>query len=156
MTGHFFLCAAQLLFIARNLERVGDHAECGQWVAAPHPLAHRGVAASDDQEVAARLIQEADLIALPVVDSEDRLVGIITVDDAMEIIEAEDTEDISRAAGGVEPLDRPYMAASVLHLARKRAVWLLVLIIAAALTVSRRGTRSAFPTSDELQRILAS
>ncbi|HVL97969.1 MAG TPA: magnesium transporter [Egibacteraceae bacterium] len=94
------------------------------------------VRVDDDQEVAARLIQEADLIALPVVDSEDRLVGIITVDDAMEIIEAEDTEDISRAAGGVEPLDRPYMAASVLYLARKRAVWLLVLIVAAALTVS--------------------
>jgi magnesium transporter len=90
----------------------------------------------DDQEVAARLIQEADLIALPVVDSEDRLVGIITVDDAMEIIEAEETEDIYRAAGGVEPLHRPYMAASVMQLARKRAVWLLVLILAAALTVS--------------------
>jgi magnesium transporter len=88
-----------------------------------------------DQEVAARLIQEADLVALPVLDTEDRLVGIIAVDDALEILEAEETEDILRA-GGVEPLDRPYMAASVLFLARKRAVWLLVLILAAVLTVN--------------------
>jgi magnesium transporter len=93
------------------------------------------VTVDEDQEVAARLIQEADLVALPVVDSEGRLVGIITVDDAMEIIEAEETEDISRT-GGTEPLERPYMAAGVLFLARKRAVWLLVLIVAAALTVN--------------------
>lgn len=88
-----------------------------------------------DQEVAARLMQEADLVALPVLDREDRLVGVITVDDAMEILEAEETEDIMRS-GASEPLDRPYLAASVLFLARKRAVWLLVLILAAALTVN--------------------
>jgi magnesium transporter len=88
-----------------------------------------------DQEVAARLMQEADLVSLPVLDTEDRLVGMLAVDDAMEILEAEETEDISRA-GGTEPLDRPYMAASAFHLARKRAVWLLVLILAAALTVN--------------------
>lgn len=93
------------------------------------------VRAEEDQEVAARLMQEADLVALPVVDRENRLVGIITVDDAMEILEAEETEDISRI-GGAEPLERAYMSASVLFLARKRAVWLLVLIVAAALTVN--------------------
>ncbi len=93
------------------------------------------VRADEDQEVAARLMREADLVALPVVDREDRLVGIITVDDAMAILEAEETEDISRI-GGVEPLERAYMSASVLGLARKRAVWLLVLIVAAALTVN--------------------
>lgn len=93
------------------------------------------VRATDDQEVAARLIQEADLVALPVVDREDRLVGLVTVDDAMEVLEEEETEDISRA-GGAEPLDRPYLAASVAQLARKRVVWLLVLIAAAALTVN--------------------
>jgi magnesium transporter len=94
------------------------------------------VRVDDDQEVAARLMQEADLVALPVLDTEDRLVGVLTVDDAMEIIEAEETEDISRAAGGVEPLQVPYLAAGVLDLARKRAVWLLVLIAAAVLTVN--------------------
>jgi magnesium transporter len=93
------------------------------------------VRVDDDQEVAARLMQEADLVALPVVDTEDRLVGVLTVDDAMEIIEAEETEDIARA-GGSEPLDVPYIEASAFHLARKRATWLLVLIVAAASTVT--------------------
>jgi magnesium transporter len=93
------------------------------------------VRVDDDQEVAARLMQEADLVALPVLDTEDRLVGVLTVDDAMEIIEAEETEDIHRAAA-VEPLPIPYMDAGVLLLARKRAVWLLVLIAAAVMTVN--------------------
>jgi magnesium transporter len=93
------------------------------------------VRVDEDQEVAARLMQEADLVALPVLDTEDRLVGVLTVDDAMEIIEAEETEDIART-GGSEPLDVPYIEASAFHLARKRAVWLLVLIIAAASTVT--------------------
>ena len=93
------------------------------------------VRVDEDQEVAARLMQEADLVALPVVDTEDRLVGVLTVDDAMEIIEEEETEDISRA-GGVEPLGMPYLEASVLLLARKRAVWLLLLGVAAVATVT--------------------
>jgi magnesium transporter len=93
------------------------------------------VRADEDQETAARLVRDAGLIALPVVDSEDRLVGVITVDDAMEVIEAEETEDLA-FHGGSQPLNRPYMAASVFFLARKRAVWLLVLILAAALTVN--------------------
>jgi magnesium transporter len=93
------------------------------------------VHAHDDQEAAARLMQEADVLALPVLDSEERLVGVITVDDAMEVIEAEETED--RALHGATlPLGRPYLAVSVLGLARSRAIWLLVLILAAALTVN--------------------
>jgi magnesium transporter len=89
----------------------------------------------EDREIAARLMQEADLVALPVVDTEDRLVGVVTVDDAMEVLELEETEDIHRA-GGVEPLTVPYMVAGVLQLARKRATWLLILIIAAGATVN--------------------
>jgi magnesium transporter len=88
-----------------------------------------------DQEVAARLIQEADLLALPVVDTEGRLVGIITVDDAMRILEEEQTEDVARA-GGAEPLEHPYLSVSVLGLARSRVVWLMILIVAATLTVN--------------------
>ncbi|THV38735.1 magnesium transporter [Glycomyces buryatensis] len=88
-----------------------------------------------DQEQAARLIQEANLNALPVVDHDDRLVGLITFDDAMEILEAEDTEDATRA-GAAEPLERPYLAAGVFMLARKRALWLLMLGFAGILTVS--------------------
>jgi magnesium transporter len=92
------------------------------------------VRVDEDQEKAARLVQEADLIALPVVDREDRLVGLITVDDAMEIVEEEDTEDFSRA-GGSEPLEQPYLSASVFQLARKRAPWLLLLGTALTMTV---------------------
>jgi magnesium transporter len=89
----------------------------------------------DDQEVAARLIGDANLLALPVVDSEGRLVGIITVDDAIAILEEEETEDIART-GGAEPVGRPYLTVSVLRLARSRIVWLFLLIIAAGLTVN--------------------
>ncbi|MGP9723598.1 magnesium transporter [Corynebacterium sp. AOP40-9SA-29] len=93
------------------------------------------VNATEDQEVAARLVQEADLLALPVVDGEGRFLGVITVDDAMEILEQEVTEDVYRA-GGSEPLKQPYLSATVFDLARKRGVWLLVLILTAVLTVN--------------------
>src|SRR5690606_6908399 len=72
------------------------------------------VRADEEQERAARLIQEADLIALPVVDRENRLLGMITVDDAMEIVEEEDTEDFARS-GGSEPLELPYLSRSEEH-----------------------------------------
>jgi len=88
-----------------------------------------------DQEQAARLIREADLLALPIVDSEDRLVGVVTFDDAMEVLEEEETEDVARF-GGAEPLRRPYLATSVMQIARSRVIWLLVLIVAATLTVN--------------------
>jgi magnesium transporter len=96
--------------------------------------AHR-VRVDTDQEVAARLMQEADLLVLPVVDREDRLVGVITVDDAMEVLEAEATED-QALTGGAEPLGRPYLSVSMLGLARSRALWVLALIVAAVLTVN--------------------
>jgi magnesium transporter len=86
-----------------------------------------------DQEVAARLMQEADLIALPVVDFEDRLVGVITVDDAMEILEEEESEDIARG-GGSNPLDRPYLANPVWRVVRARLPWLAILMVPATLT----------------------
>ncbi len=89
----------------------------------------------EDQEKVARLIQDADLLGLPIVDTEDRLVGIVTVDDAMQILEEEETEDVARA-GGAEPLAHPYLSVSVLGIARTRIVWLLVLIVAATLTVN--------------------
>lgn len=88
-----------------------------------------------DREQAARLMREAGLIALPVVDSQSRLVGVLTVDDAMSIIETEDTEDFA-FSGGHNPLRMPYLAVSALGLARARAIWLMVLIFAAGLTVT--------------------
>jgi magnesium transporter len=91
--------------------------------------------ADEDQEAVARLIQEADLLALPIVDAESRLVGIVTVDDAMQILEEEQTEDVARA-GGAEPLAHPYLSVSIMGIARSRIVWLLILILAATLTVN--------------------
>ena len=96
-----------------------------------------------DQEEVARLIRQADLLALPIVDTEDRLVGIVTVDDAMEVLEEEVTEDVARS-GGAEPLGRPYLSTSVMQIARSRVVWLLFLIVAATLTVN---VLSAFETT---------
>jgi magnesium transporter len=89
----------------------------------------------DPQEQAARLIAEGGFLALPVVDTEKRLVGLITFDDAMEILEEEETEDISRT-GGSEPLGGPYLSVPVIQVARSRVIWLLVLIVAATLTVN--------------------
>lgn len=94
--------------------------------------------ADDDQEMAARLIADTNLAALPVIDSEDRLVGMITVDDAVRILEEEETEDLSRA-GGAEPLRRPYFTVSPFQLAARRAVWLLLLAVGATLTVNVLG-----------------
>src|SRR5690606_40592477 len=79
--------------------------------------------------------QAADLLALPVVDDEGRLLGLITVDDAIDVLEIEHEEDLARA-GGSEPLDRPYFSISVLRLARSRLAWLLLLAVAGTLTVN--------------------
>jgi magnesium transporter len=91
--------------------------------------------ATDPAEHAARLMRETNVLDLPVVDSEDRLVGLLTSDDAFEVIEAADTEDVARQAGS-EPLERHYMSASVFHLSRTRMLWLMLLMVAATLTVS--------------------
>ncbi|MER7168994.1 magnesium transporter [Micromonospora sp. NPDC000207] len=91
--------------------------------------------ATDPAEAAARLVRETNVLALPVVDSEDRLVGLLTIDDAMEIIEAADTEDVARQAASA-PWAGHYMAVSVWRLARSRAPWLLLLIVASVLTVN--------------------
>lgn len=86
-----------------------------------------------DQEEAARLLDQHHLIALPVVDANDRLLGIITADDAADVLLEEAREDIERL-GGSQPLEEPYLRASVLHLFRKRVVWLLALFIGEAYT----------------------
>ena len=93
------------------------------------------VYATDPAEDAARLVQEANLVALPVVDSEERFLGLLTFDDALELIEAADSEDIARQAGS-QPITGHYATVGVLRLARARAVWLLLLIIASTLTIN--------------------
>lgn len=91
--------------------------------------------ATEPAEQAARLMRETNVLNLPVVDSENRLVGLLTIDDAVEVIEAADTEDVARQSGA-EPLERHYMSASVFRLSRARVLWLMLLLVAATLTVS--------------------
>lgn len=92
------------------------------------------VPATEDAEVAARRCADLKHLALPVVDSEERLVGILTVDDALAILEEAESEDQARI-GGAEPLRRPYLSTPVHSIVRSRVVWLLVLAIGATLTV---------------------
>jgi magnesium transporter len=91
------------------------------------------VRASADQETAANLLTERNLLAIPVVDDDDHLLGIITQDDVADVLEAEATEDIARL-GGSQPLNVPYRVSSVGLLVRKRIGWLLLLFVAEAYT----------------------
>lgn len=86
-----------------------------------------------DQEEVARTLQHYDFLAVPVVDSEQRLVGIVTVDDVLDILEDEATEDIY-TAGGVQAKGDDYFKTDLLTVARKRVVWLFVLLITNTLT----------------------
>ena len=93
------------------------------------------VDSAHDAEDAARRCADRKHLAMPVTDSEHRVVGIFTVDDALDIIERAENEDAARH-GGAEPLHRPYLSTPVLRIMRSRIVWLLVLAVGAALTVS--------------------
>ena len=86
-----------------------------------------------DQEEVARTIQRYDIVALPVVDSEERLVGVVTVDDVIDIIEKEATEDIY-ALGGVQSDRNNYFQTNLLVVARRRVVWLFVLLLTNTVT----------------------
>ncbi len=86
-----------------------------------------------DQEEVARLIQRYDFLAVPVVDREQRLVGIVTVDDVIDILEMETTEDIY-ALGGVQSGGDNYFQMNLFQVARKRVVWLLVLLVTNTVT----------------------
>ena len=86
-----------------------------------------------DQEEVARTIQRYDIVALPVVDSEERLVGVVTVDDVIDIIEQEATEDIY-ALGGVQSDRNNYFQTNLLVVARRRVVWLFVLLLTNTVT----------------------
>ncbi|WP_104103896.1 magnesium transporter [Arthrobacter sp. 08Y14] len=95
-----------------------------------------------DAEEAARYCADAKVLVLPIVDAETRLVGILTVDDALGILEDAESEDAARA-GGAEPLRRPYLATPVRSIVRARVVWLLVLALGATLTVQVMGAFEA-------------
>ena len=91
-------------------------------IAKPHVIS---VHTDTHQEQIVRLIQRYDFLALPVVDTENRLVGIITVDDVIDILEAETTKDI-HTLGGVQPGDERYFHGNILSIVRRRAFWLIV------------------------------
>ena len=88
---------------------------------------------SMDQEEVSQLFMKYDLVQLPVVDKENRMVGIITVDDVIDIIQQETTEDIDKMAG-IIPGDKPYLKTSVIETWKKRIPWLLLLMISATFT----------------------
>lgn len=107
--------------------------------------------AYETAEAAARRCAELGFLALPIVDREDRLVGMLTIDDAARILEHEETEDAARQ-GGVEPLRRPYLATPVRSLVSSRIIWLLVLAVGATLTVQ---VLSVFEATLEQVTVLA-
>ncbi|MDO4618166.1 MAG: magnesium transporter [Clostridia bacterium] len=90
---------------------------------------------SDDKEYAAQQFDKYDFIAMPVVDKEQRLVGIITVDDAIDVIQEEATEDIEKMAA-ILPSDKPYLRTGVIEIFLKRIPWLLLMMLSATFTES--------------------
>lgn len=87
----------------------------------------------DDQEYIAGVFKKYDFLSLPVVDNENRLVGIITIDDVVDVIEEETTEDFQKMAA-IEPSDEEYMLTSPFSLAKKRISWLVILMFSALIT----------------------
>ncbi len=88
---------------------------------------------NEDKEAVALNMSKYDLLALPVVDKENRLVGIITVDDAIDVIEEEATEDIEKMAA-ITPSDKPYLLTSVFTIWKNRIPWLIILMLSATFT----------------------
>ena len=104
---------------------------------------------TDDREDVVDLFNKYDLTTLPVVDTEDRLVGIITVDDAVDVMEEEATEDFEKMAA-MMPSEKPYLKTGVFEMAKHRILWLMILMISATVT----GGSVAALGSDTLMPIL--
>lgn len=99
-------------------------------------IMHRDVISvrvDDDEEFVAQEVAKYDFLAIPVVDNQNQLVGIVTHDDAMDVLQEEATEDAQRQAA-MEPLEDSYMATPVFTLLHKRGIWLVILLVAAFLT----------------------
>ena len=118
----------RLILLARPESRIGDLSD--KVFASLH--------ASDDQETAVHVFREYDRVALPVTDSEGVLLGIVTVDDVLDVAQEEATEDIHKI-GAVEALDDPYLHAPLAQMVKKRAPWLVVLFIGEMLTATAMG-----------------
>lgn len=106
----------------------------------------------EDKEIVANILNKYDLISLPVVDDEERLVGIVTFDDAIDVLQEEATEDIEMMAG-ITPSDKPYLKTSALEIWRARIPWLLLFMILATFTTI---IISSFQDALQTQIILSS
>lgn len=91
--------------------------------------------ATDDQETAVQAFKKLDRFALPVIDSDGKLLGIVTLDDVLDVAEAQATEEMQKF-GGVEALEEPYISVPLMELVRKRATWLVVLFLGGFLTAT--------------------
>lgn len=120
------------LFLARDDDIIGDIME-------KNVIAAR---TTDDQEHVAALFSHYDFLSLPVVDEENRLVGIVTFDDVMQVIHQEATEDFQKMAAMV-PSEKPYLKTSVFSLAKNRVIWLMILMLSATVTGSILGKYEA-------------
>jgi len=94
-----------------------------------------------DQEALSRLFAETDFLAIPVVDAERHVKGIVTVDDIVDVVQEEATEDIQKI-GGMEALDAPYLEVGFWAMVRKRAGWLAILFVGEMLTATAMATSS--------------
>jgi magnesium transporter len=90
---------------------------------------------ADDREKALGLFRKFDRVALPVVDADRKLIGIVTVDDMLDVAEEEATEDIQKL-GGTEALDEPYTTIALSRMVKKRASWLVILFLGEMLTAT--------------------
>ena len=109
---------------------LSDEAQTIGEIMRPNPVS---VTTLEDQETIAQMFSKYDLIAMPVVDGEGRLVGIVTVDDAIDVMEEEATEDIEVMAA-VTPTDKPYLQTSVFEIWKSRIPWLLIMMVSATFT----------------------
>ncbi len=90
---------------------------------------------TDDQEAVSRVFSQHEFVAVPVIDAEGRMKGIVTVDDIVDVVQEEATEDAQKY-GGMEALDAPYLDNTILQMVRKRGVWLAVLFVGEMLTAT--------------------
>jgi magnesium transporter len=115
--------SAKKLMLARSHERIGDIMDANIMFAKT----------ADDRESVAGLFKKYNLLAMPVVDNDQRLVGIITVDDVVKVIEEEATEDFEKM-NALAPSEEPYFKTGIFRLARNRITWLIILMLSAAVS----------------------
>ena len=135
-----------VLYVTDERGRLIDDIRIGEILLSPldrrisdiHDSSFVALRATDDAALAVDIFKKYDRTTLPVIDSEEKLLGLVTIDDILDIAEAEATEDIQKI-GGVEALDDPYMEVPLLELVRKRGVWLVVLFLGQMLTATVMG-----------------